>query len=77
MHIFSYFVDAESRDGLVLLVDDLDRVIDPGHLLQHVVVVAAGEVAAGCRRRVVGGGQQRRRRLRLAAEDVLYEDLLN
>ena len=74
----SYFVDAERGDGFVLLVDDLDRVVDPGHLLQHVVVVAAAKVAAGRRRRVVDGVLQRRRRcLRLPAEDVLDEDLLN
>ena len=73
----SYFVDAERGDGLVLLVDDLDRVVNPGHLLQHVVVVAAGEVSAGRRRRVVASSRQRRRTPRLAAEDVLDEDLLH
>jgi hypothetical protein len=61
----------------MLLVDDLDGVVDPGHLLQHVVVVAGGEVPTGVRRRVVGSILKRRRRLRFSSEDVLYKDLLD
>jgi hypothetical protein len=60
----------------MLLVNDFDRMVDPGHLLQHVVIVVRCEVGR------FGRLAERRDhfllvRIRLSSENVFDENLLN
>ena len=82
-------IDAESGDGVMVLVDDLDGLVHPGHLGVHVLPRGEGPVIRD------GGGGRRSRRLhaqpahvglrlghaarrpRVAPEDALDEDPLH
>ena len=55
-------IDAESGDGVMVLVDDLDGLVHPGHLGVHVLPRGEGAVIRD------GGGGRRSRRRRLHAQ---------